>query len=107
MPWQVEILNHVVADEIAALPADIQERFARLKERIGSVGLEGVGPPIVRPLEGSLWELRMTGRDGLARALHVAMVGLRVVVVRAFVKGTKQSPRADIDLALERARDIR
>jgi hypothetical protein len=34
MPWRVEILNETVAEEIAALPADMQARFVRLGERI-------------------------------------------------------------------------
>ena len=106
VPWQVEILNQAVASEIAGLPADVQARFVQLMERIRSVGLEGISEPIAKQLEGTLWELRLTGRDGIARAMHVAATGLRVVVVRAFVK-TQKTARAEIDLALERARDIK
>jgi phage-related protein len=32
--------------------------------------------------------------------------GLRVVVVRAFVKKAQKTPRAEIDLALRRAKEI-
>ena len=107
MPWQVEILNETVAAEIAALPADMQARFVRLAERIASVGLESLSAPHVKYLEGKLWELRLTGRDGIARALYVTAVGRRVVVVRAFVKKTQQTPRAEIELALRRAKEVR
>jgi hypothetical protein len=31
VPWRVEILNESVAAEIAALPADMQARFLRLR----------------------------------------------------------------------------
>ena len=34
MPWHVEILNESVAEEISALPADMQARFVRLGQRI-------------------------------------------------------------------------
>src|SRR5882762_7232668 len=67
--WRVEILNDTVAAEIAALPADMQARFLRLSERIGQAGLESLGEPHVKHLVGKLWELRLTGRDGIARAL--------------------------------------
>jgi ribosome-binding protein aMBF1 (putative translation factor) len=50
--WRVEILNEVVAAEITALPADMQARFLRLAERITSVGLESLGGPHVKHLEG-------------------------------------------------------
>ena len=99
-------MNDVVAAEIAALPADMQARFLRLSERIGQAGLESLGEPHVKHPEGKLWELRLTGRDGIARALYVTAIGRRVVVVRAFVKKTQRTPRAEVELALRRAKDI-
>jgi phage-related protein len=50
--------------------------------------------------------MRLTGRDGIARALYITATGRRVVVVRAFTKKTEKTPRAEIDLALRRARDV-
>jgi phage-related protein len=104
VPWRVEILNEIVAAEIAALPADMQARFLRLSD--GQAGLESLGEPHVKHLEGKLWELRLTGRDGIARALYVTVIGRRVVVVRAFVKKTQKTPHAEIELALRRATEV-
>jgi phage-related protein len=104
--WRVEILNEAVATEIGALPADMQARFLRLAERITTTGLESLGEPHVKHLEGKLWELRLTGRDGIARALYVTAVGRRVVVVRAFVKKTQKTPRSEIEIAQQRAKEI-
>jgi phage-related protein len=106
VPWRVEILNETVAAEIAALPADMQARFLRLSDRIGQAGLESLSEPHVKHLEGKLWELRLTGRDGIARALYVTAIGRRIIAVRAFVKKTQKTPRAEIDLALRRAKEI-
>jgi DNA-binding XRE family transcriptional regulator len=75
VPWRVEILNETVAAEIAGLPADMQARFLRLAERIAVAGLESLSEPHVKHLEGKLWELRLTGRDGIARVLYVTAVG--------------------------------
>jgi len=104
--WRVEILNETVVAEIAAFPADMQARFLRLVERIAQAGPESLSEPHVKHLEGKLWELRLTGRDGIARALYVTAIGRRVVVVRAFVKKTQKTPRAEIELALRRAKEI-
>lgn len=106
MTWRVDILNETVAAEIAALPADMQARFLRIAERITELGLERVGEPHVKHIQGKLWEMRMTGRDGIARALYVTATGRRVVVVRAFVKKTQKTPRAEIEIALKRAEEI-
>ncbi|MBR1126325.1 type II toxin-antitoxin system RelE/ParE family toxin [Bradyrhizobium lablabi] len=107
MAWRVDILNETVAAEIAALPDDMQARFLRLAERIASVWLESLSEPHVKHLEGKLWELRLTGRDGIARALYVTAIGRRVVVVRAFVKKTQKTPRSEIERALRRATEIK
>jgi phage-related protein len=106
MAWSVEILNEAVAAEIAALPADMQARFLRLSDRISQAGLESLGELHVKHLEGKLWELRLVGRDGIARALYITAVGRRVIVVRAFVKKTQKTPPAEIKLALRRAKEI-
>jgi phage-related protein len=84
----------------------MQARFLRLSERIAAAGLESLGEPHAKHLEGRLWELRLSGRDGIARALYVTAFGRRVVVVRAFVKKTQKTPRSEIELALRRAKEI-
>jgi len=106
VPWRVEILNETVAAEIAGLPADMHAWFLRLAERVALAGLESLSEPHVKHLEGKLWEFRLIGRDGIARVLYVTAVGRRVVVVRAFVKKTQKTPRAEIELALRRAKEI-
>ncbi len=45
------------------------------------------------------------GRDGIARALYVVIRARRVVVVRVFIKKTQKTPRREIDLALQRAKE--
>ncbi|MGO9474761.1 MAG: type II toxin-antitoxin system RelE/ParE family toxin, partial [Rhodomicrobium sp.] len=71
-----------------------------------ALGLEKVGNPHVDHIEGALWEIRMKGADGIARALYVTAKGKRVVVVRVFVKKTQRTPRQEIELALNRAKDV-
>lgn len=106
MSWIVETLNEIVDEELEALPADMQARFARIVFLIENVGLEKIREPHVKHLEGPLWEMRMTGKDGISRALYVTAKGKRVVVVRVFVKKTQKTPRREIELALKRAKEI-
>ncbi|WP_338415088.1 type II toxin-antitoxin system RelE/ParE family toxin [uncultured Sphaerotilus sp.] len=56
----------------------------------------------MRPLEGKLWEMRMQGRDGIARAVYVAMQGRRLMVLHVFVKKTQTTPRKALDAARKR-----
>jgi phage-related protein len=48
----------------------------------------------------------MKGKDGISRAIYVTARGRRVVVVRVFVKKTQKTPRQEIDIARERAKEI-
>ncbi len=105
--WTVETLNDAVDQELEALPADMRARFIRVVELIETFGLEHVGPPHVKHLEGALWEMRLWGKAGIARVVYVTVTGRRVVVVRVFVKKTQKTPRREINLALERAKEIR
>jgi phage-related protein len=106
MEWTVETLNHTVDEELNGLPADMRARFTRVVRLIESFGVDRVGEPHVKHLQGRLWEMRLRGRDGIARALYVTATGQRVVVVRVFVKKTQKTPRREIELALERAKEI-
>jgi phage-related protein len=105
--WTVEILNDEVAGELDALPADMRAKLEHIVRLIGAFGLEHVREPHVKHLEGRLWEIRLTGRDGIARALYLTAAGKRVVIVRAFRKKTQKTPRREIELALKRAETLK
>ncbi len=107
MTWTVEFLDDATFAELEAMPADIRARFIRIAELIEGYGLEHVGEPHVKHLEGKLWEMRMKGRDGIARSLYVTAAGRRVVVLRTFAKKTQKTPRREIELALERAKELK
>ena len=105
--WTVETLNETVDAELAELPADMRARLARISELIEAVGLPNVKEPHVRHIRGPLWEVRLKGRAGIARALYVAVREQRVVILRAFIKKTEKTPTGEIDLALQRAKELK
>jgi len=106
MVGRVEILNAEVRNELEIMPADIRASFERIVGLIQAFGLEKVHEPYVKHLQGPLWEMRLKGRDGIARALYVTAIGRRLVVVRAFVKKTQKTPRREIELALKRVKEV-
>ena len=99
--WAI-IVSAEAGEEIKALPADMQARFLHIAAMLEELGPQKVGMPHVRHLRGKLWEIRMRGRDGIARALYFAASGRRLVVVHAFVKKTEKTPDSEIDLAERR-----
>jgi phage-related protein len=104
--WAVEVLNEVVERELLALPTEMQARFLRISELLEGFGPHRVGLPHVRPLGGKLWEMRLTGREGIGRAIYTAARNRRLVVLHAFVKKTQKTPRSAINLALKRSKEL-
>ena len=104
--WTVETLDERVDAELEALPPDMRARFVRIAELIERAGLPRMREPHVKHLRGALWEMRLSGRAGIARALYIAASGRRVVVVRVFIKKSQAVPPQEIQMALRRAREL-
>src|SRR5215470_13410166 len=101
MRWHLEITEEA-EPELQSLPADMYAHFLRIGEMLEEFGPHQVRKPHVESLENKLWEIRMHGRDGIARAIYFAAQGQRLIVVRAFVKKTEKTPRREIEIAYTR-----
>jgi phage-related protein len=104
--WSVVYLNDAVRAEVESLSADLQAKFRRIVELIQSRGLERTREPYVKHLDGRLWEMRLKGRDNIARVIYVAASGRRLVVLHAFIKKTDKTPRRALEIAKERAKEV-
>jgi phage-related protein len=103
--WSVEYLIAAVAER-DALPSDMRARLARMTDVIREHGVVNLPRDWVKPLGDKLWELRITGRDGIARAVYVVATGQRLVIVRVFIKKTQKTPQRELELARKRAKEI-
>ncbi len=92
--------------ELDELAADVRQRFLRIVELIEQHGLAAMHEPHVKPLEGKLWEMRMKGKDGIARAIYVTASGERIVVVHAFTKKTQKTRARALEVARIRAKEV-
>jgi phage-related protein len=105
MTWTVETYGPVVDAEILVWPADMQRKLIGLFPRIAEHGPSGLPRDAVKHLEDKLWELRITGRDGIARAIYITVTGRKLVILRAFQKKTQKTPQGDLEIARQRAKD--
>lgn len=104
--WKVELLNETVQVELLALPADMLARYVRIAELIEANGPGPVREPYTKSLGDGLYEIRMSGRDGIARAIYVTAKPRRVVVLLVFVKKAQKTPDAVLKLARKRAKQV-
>ena len=106
MSWSVETLNPAVDKELEELSNDFRARFVRITRLIEEHGLPNVGEPHVKRVRGPIWEIRIRGKAGSARALYVTRKPQRVVIVRAFLKKTNKTPANALKVAADRAREL-
>ncbi|MBI3025995.1 MAG: type II toxin-antitoxin system RelE/ParE family toxin [Candidatus Tectomicrobia bacterium] len=106
MNWRVELLNPSVEAKLLALPKDMQARFLRIAELLQAFGPGRVGMPYVRPLGRKLWEMRLTGKAGIGRAVYTAASRRRLIVLHTFVKKAEKAPARSLELALARMKEI-
>lgn len=107
MSWSVLFVNAAAQAEVDNLPADMRAKFARIVMLIREHGLEKVREPYVKHLEDKLWEMRLTGRDGIGRSIYVTASGRRIIVLRTFIKKTQKTPGKELRIAQERAKEVR
>ena len=65
-----------------------------------------LGMPLVKHIDGGIWEVRSKLSGGIARVLFV-LEGNSMVLVHAFMKKQQKTPKPDIDIAKHRAKQLR
>src|SRR5712691_1873057 len=105
MPERNVQLLDAAAEELGELPDDMQARFLRIAELLEAHGPFEVGRPHVAPLGNGLWEIRMRGRSGIARASFEIRTDRQLAVGRVFTKKTRKVPAREIRLAVQRLKE--
>jgi phage-related protein len=58
--------------------------------------------PLVRHLDGRIWELRRESMGNIYRLLYTFLPGRRILVLHGFQKKTQKTPRPEIETAQRR-----
>lgn len=103
--WQVGFIAEYVYEEFMVLPEEVRANALRIVDLIEEYGLEEIGMPYVRHLRGKLWEIRAKGGKLAGRSIYVTVAGRKIVILRSFIKKTRETPPAEIELALKRWSD--
>jgi phage-related protein len=94
--------NEPVRDWLKALPKPDRKAIG---EDIAYVQFKWpIGKPRVDHLRGSIWEVRTSLGDRIARTLF-AVQGSQMVLLHGFIKKTKRTPGKDIEVAEKRFKE--
>ncbi|HAT1821131.1 TPA: type II toxin-antitoxin system RelE/ParE family toxin [Legionella pneumophila] len=105
MHWTVDFYNESVEEAILAMPPKIQARMIKLLELIETHGAN-LGPPHTEAMGNGLFEVRAKAQEGIGRSLYCYMKGKHIMVLHAFVKKSTKTSKQELNLALQRKREV-
>lgn len=62
--------------------------------------------PLVRHIEGKLWELRQESKSNIYRIMYIFFTGRKIILLHGFQKKSPKTPRREIDIASSRLKDF-
>jgi len=97
--------NEPVRDFLRSLDLKTNARFDWSIEQLRVRNVQA-HPPLVRHLEGKLWELREESQTNIYRLLYAFVGNRRILFVHGFQKQTQKAPRREIEIGLRRLNDF-
>ncbi|HLG73978.1 MAG TPA: type II toxin-antitoxin system RelE/ParE family toxin [Chloroflexota bacterium] len=94
-----------VADFLRSLDLQTQARFDWSIEQLRIRNTQA-REPLVRHLDGRIWELRRESSTNVFRLLYCLLSGRRILFLHGFQKKTQRTPRREINLAQTRFDDF-
>ncbi len=101
--WSVEFLDETAEAEFDAFPVGIKAKVAHISRLIEEFGLQNVGGPYVKHVQGKIWEIRASQ----GRCLYVTAQVKRVIILRSFLKKSQKLPQKELDIAIKRAQEVK
>lgn len=106
MPWKIEYYSKAVQQEVLTLPEGLKARYFRLSDMMVEHGAH-LPNEYTKPIRDGLFELRLSGKDGIARVMYCTLIGKRIVMLHCFIKKTQKTPKREIDTALARLKEVK
>lgn len=103
--FNIEYFSETVRLDVAGLPFDMRARYVAYTERMMQFGAS-LGMPHTRAMGGGLFELRLTGANGIARVFYCVVYERRIVMLHSFIKKTQATPKRELEIANRRKKEI-
>lgn len=106
MPWSIEYATSAVEQAVLALPPGMAAKYLHLTDLMLEFGGH-LGLPHTRAMSDGLFELRVKGREGIARVFYCMLVGKRIVMLHSFIKKSQKTPAREIKIARRRMAEVK
>ena len=88
------------------LPAGLSAKYFHLTDLMLEFGAD-LGMPHTRAMNDGLCELRVKGKEGIARVFYCTKVGKRIIMLHGFVKKTQKTPTKELRKAQQRLSEVK
>lgn len=105
MRWGIEYYNERVRNKVDELPVDMRAKYDEYIDVMEEYG-PNLGMPHSKAMGKGLFELRVKGKDGIARVFYCSQKGKIITVLHSFRKKTRKTPDKELDLARRRLKEV-
>lgn len=106
MSWKIEYPYKDVEHFVLALPVGVSAKYFHLTDLMLEFGAD-LGMPHTRAMSDGLCELRVKGKEGIARVFYCTKVGKRIIMLHAFIKKTQKTPTKELRKAQQRLSEVK
>jgi phage-related protein len=106
MRWSIAYHTKDVEAFVLALPEGLLARYLRLTDLILEFG-PNLGMPHTRAMSDGLFELRVKGKEGIARVFFCTIIDRRVVILHGFIKKSEKTPPRELRMARLRLSEVK
>ncbi|MCE9524770.1 MAG: type II toxin-antitoxin system RelE/ParE family toxin [Planctomycetales bacterium] len=106
MAWSIHYHTEAVESFVLGLPPGLLARYLRLADMMLEFG-PNLGMPRTKALSDGLFELRVKGKEGIARVFYCTLAGQRIILLHGFIKKSQKIPPKEMKVARERLAEVK
>lgn len=103
--WKITYYNESVEGEVLNLPDTLLAKYIRLTEIMQEHGPR-LGMPHTKAMGDNLFELRLKGREGIARVFYCTVVKQEILMLHMIIKKQQETPFQELNLARKRLKEV-
>lgn len=83
--YLIKYYSDKVEQDILSLPKTLLAKYFQITDVMIDNG-SNLGEPYTKSMGGGLFELRLKGREGIARVFYCTLIGKQIIMLHSFIK---------------------
>ena len=104
--YKIEYYSNDVQEQIYNLPNTLRACYIRQVELMIESGAN-LGMPYTKHIGDNLFELRLKGKEGIARVMYCTLIGRKIIMLHSFIKKTQKIPDKELKIARKRMKEVK